>query len=181
MSEWSVAQETTTARRRHGQSRAPPSPNTIPPPIPEGFMLVHFDGATKALVGGAIGFVGLSSQRAISFALGRFYTAFDHPFLIELMALRDDMRWCLSHSITNVLFCGDAQVVIRMIAANDSSHALGGAILKEVQVLRTSLARVSFHFAPCRYNRAAHTVAKHALSSMVPHLVDHRIVLFSFA
>ncbi|CAL1381107.1 unnamed protein product [Linum trigynum] len=143
-------------------------------------MLVHFDRATKESFGGAIDFVGFASQNVISFAFGRSYAEVHDPFVIELLALRDAMRWCLSHSVTNVLFCGDAQVVIRMVSAKDSNHALGGAILKEVQVLRTSLARVSFHFAPRRYNRAAHTVAKQALASMVQRLVDHRFALVSF-
>ncbi|CAL1371368.1 unnamed protein product [Linum trigynum] len=148
--EWFSAQESGTARRRQHLPSPTACRNSTPPTIPSGFMLVHFDGATKESFGGAIGFVGFASQNVVSFAYGRSYAEVHDPFLIELLALRDAMRWCLSHSVTNVLFCGDAQVFIRMVSAKDSNHALGGAILNEVQVLRTSLARVLFHFAPRR-------------------------------
>ncbi|CAL1363270.1 unnamed protein product [Linum trigynum] len=178
VAEWTSAQEAAVQTRP-----IPPIPlmsrNPGPPTIPSGATLVHFDGATKASVGGAIGFVGFSGNQLVIFAFGRFYDFISDPFLIELIALRDALRWCLSHSITNVSFCGDAQVIIRMVNAKDTSHALGGALLSEVQTLRSSLQRVSFHFAPRRYNRAAHFVAKQVLLSLDRLMVDQRSFLSS--
>ncbi|CAL1357028.1 unnamed protein product [Linum trigynum] len=147
-----------------------------PPSIPPGSVLVHFDGATKSLVGCAIGFVGFAEANNSIFAWGRFIPNIDDSFLAELLALRDSLRWCMAHSITNVSFCGDAQVIVRMINAKDSAHAVGGALLQEIQVLRASFLRATFHFALRRYNRAAHIVARQALGAMVQTLVDHRVL-----
>ncbi|CAL1358975.1 unnamed protein product [Linum trigynum] len=66
-----------------------------------------------------------------------------------------------------------------MINRKDSSHVLSGSLLSEIQVLRVSMQRVSFHFAPRKYNRAAHIVEKKALSSLDRRLVDQRLFLIS--
>ncbi|CAL1363306.1 unnamed protein product [Linum trigynum] len=104
-----------------------------PPSIPPGAVLVHFDGATKSLVGCAIGFVGFAEANHSIFSWGRFIPNIDDPFLAELLALRDSLRWCMAHSFTNVLFCGDAQVIVRLINAKNSAHAVGGALLQEIR------------------------------------------------
>ncbi|CAL1377284.1 unnamed protein product [Linum trigynum] len=158
--EWSSTQAALASSNDRRASVPPGIRGHTPPPISPGTVLVHFDGATKTSIGGGVGFVGFSGPTTILFAFGKFYDYMIDAFIIEMLALRDALGWCLSNSISNVSFCADAHVIIQMINRKDSSHVLGGSLLAEIQVLRVSMQRVSFHFALRKYNRAAHIVAK---------------------
>ncbi|CAL1404143.1 unnamed protein product [Linum trigynum] len=175
--EWAAA---TNSSSRGGYSHGRPRPAPPSPSCPAGGVLIHFDGATRHGEGGCIGFVGFSEAGSPIYACGKYYESISDPFLMELLALRDAMDWCLTRGIVSVCFCGDSQLVIRRVSENIIEHDRGGAILEEVRVLKSSFTFIRFVFSPRRTNRAAHCVAKTALASANQHLADFRYLFFNF-
>ncbi|CAL1385970.1 unnamed protein product [Linum trigynum] len=179
--EWRTA-EGQKARQPTGAQRSAANPNnqigsrrSHPDAIcPNNGILVRFDGAMKKNQGGSIGFAGFSRDGTLSFAFGKYYEGISEAYISELLALRDAMRWCLTHNFLVVAFCGDAQLVIKHAMAKNASHSRAGAVLEEVHSFFSFFESVSCLFAPRSYNRAAHVVANQALSSGIRLLTDYR-------
>ncbi|CAL1389646.1 unnamed protein product [Linum trigynum] len=141
--------------------------------------LVRFDGATKRARGCSVGFVGFDSLGGLTFAFGKFYPDIQDPFLAELLAFRDAMDWCLTRGFLSVKFVGDSQLVVRHVFTDERQHAMGGALLEDVHRMVQGFEFCSCSYAKRIFNRAAHFVAKQALSSEVRLLVDFRTALSS--
>ncbi|CAL1396203.1 unnamed protein product [Linum trigynum] len=76
-----------SARMNHGGFEGNlPHPDTIN---------VWFDGAAKRDQGGSVGFVGFQVSGMVLFAFGKAYDGLSDPFIMECLALRDALQWCL--------------------------------------------------------------------------------------
>ncbi|CAL1367047.1 unnamed protein product [Linum trigynum] len=185
--EWRMAEAQKVQRSEEVQRSIPHSSSGQGPhsrrtdvSFPSEGILVRFDGATKIPQGCATGFVGFSGDGNITFAVGKFYQGISDAYISELLAIRDAMKWCLTHNFFTVVFCGDSQLVIKDVTLKKTSHSRAGALLEEVHSLLSSFLSVSCHFAPRSFNRAAHLVAKQALLSGVRLHTDYRSLLVSF-
>ncbi|CAL1399517.1 unnamed protein product [Linum trigynum] len=182
MAEAQKVQRSEEVRRSipHSSSGQGPHSRRTDVSFPSEGILVRFDGATKIPQGCATGFVGFSCDGNIIFAVGKFYQGISDAYISELLAIRDAMKWCLTHNFFTVVFCGDSQLVIKDVTLKKTSHSRAGAILEEVHSLLSSFLSVSCLFAPRSFNRAAHVVAKQALLSGVRLHTDYRSLLVSF-
>ncbi|CAL1355822.1 unnamed protein product [Linum trigynum] len=100
-------------------------------PAPSPFRC-FIDGAVCAESHGAAGMVIVDSAGSIIFALGFRYEGMVDPYLVELPAFRDAIRWCAMHDIQGIEYLGDAQVVVNQIHRGNMMDARGGAILQEI-------------------------------------------------
>ncbi|CAL1405831.1 unnamed protein product [Linum trigynum] len=98
--------------------------------FPSEGILVRFDGATKISQGCSTGFVGFSGDGNITFAVGKFYQGITDAYISELLAIRDAMKWCLTHNFLTVAFCRDSQLVIKDVTSKKASHSRAGVILE---------------------------------------------------
>ncbi|CAL1361463.1 unnamed protein product [Linum trigynum] len=182
--EWRTLGPNSSIQPLGGTVSAAPGPSRTPgnaPTTPSSPSLINvwFDGATKGGHGGSIGFVGYHTAGNVLFAFGKFYEGIQDPFLMECLALRDAIHWCLTHSFLSVCFHGDSQLLIRRMIGGDMHHVRGGAILEDVRSLASSFLDVSFVFVSRQLNRAAHHVAQQALPLGVRLFVDSRALLSS--
>ncbi|CAL1385295.1 unnamed protein product [Linum trigynum] len=106
----------------------------------------------------------MTPSREILVAVGFQFPGIEDPMVVEMMALREAVVWCLNRGITKVCFEGDAKVIIDKINQADTRDNRVGAILAEVVHQFASQPRFSVRFVRRRSNRVAHLVARKALS-----------------
>ncbi|CAL1409524.1 unnamed protein product [Linum trigynum] len=87
------------------------------------------------------GLVVRDGQGSIVFVNGFLYAGVDDPYSVELLALRDAIRWCSLKGLTEVVFRGDAKVFLDKIREREVRDVKGGSILEEIQLLRQQYAR----------------------------------------
>ncbi|CAL1390217.1 unnamed protein product [Linum trigynum] len=151
--EWREAEQTRPAIPHSGNGSAPPPfPTRIghgglegDRPHPD-TIHVWFDEAAKRDQGGSVRFVGFQVSGMILFAFGKAYEGLSDPFVMECLALRDALQWCLMHGFVFVKFHGDSQQLIHRMVRSDVSHDRSGAILEDARALASQFSWVSFCF-----------------------------------
>ncbi|CAL1372559.1 unnamed protein product [Linum trigynum] len=133
------------------------------PAVLPGGVVCHFDGAVRSESHGAVGFVIRDDNGGVLMVRGISYEGLVDPMVIELMAFRDALRWCVGAGLAGVRFVGDAKVVIDKIHARITRDAKAGAIFQEVYILLDNHLDFSVQFVGRQNNRVAHMVAKKIL------------------
>ncbi|CAN1225604.1 Uncharacterized mitochondrial protein AtMg00310 [Linum perenne] len=132
------------------------------PPFPQR-LKVNIDGAVQAPLGGSTGWVLRSSTGMVLHAVGTPYPGITDPFILELLACRDAVSWCVFSSLFQVDFEGDAELVSKAIRDQEGTRAQGGIIVQEITRLLTSSPSFKLLLIRRSANRAAHSVARMAL------------------
>ncbi|CAL1399998.1 unnamed protein product [Linum trigynum] len=122
------------------------------------------DGAVAPGSHGAGGLVVRDAMGSVCFVQGFSYAGLVDPFLVELVAFRDAIRWCFLKGLTEVKFYGDAKVVIEKIQRADTRDLRGGRILEEIGGIRWRFQSFEIDFVGRSNNRVAHEVARKTLS-----------------
>ncbi|CAL1373396.1 unnamed protein product [Linum trigynum] len=144
-------------------------------PVP-GSLSCFVDGVVQHGSHGAGGWVIQDASGVLLASAARRYQGLQDPTLVELLALRDAVRWCSDRCWFSVTFMGDAQIVFQKVKAGEVHDALGGALLQEIQALRSSFQHFDCVFVGRNRNRVAHIVARKALSLRPPLLVGFDVV-----
>ncbi|CAL1405225.1 unnamed protein product [Linum trigynum] len=93
-----------------------PFPLIQPWVLEESNMVVcMWDGATSIGSHSAGGMVLLNPNREVLMVQGIQFLLIDDPLVVEMLALREAILWCLDHGFTEVRFEPDAKVVIKKI------------------------------------------------------------------
>ncbi|CAL1376390.1 unnamed protein product [Linum trigynum] len=127
-------------------------------------VVCQWDGATSHGTHSAGGFVIFNSAREVLFVQGIQFPGVQDPTVVELLALREALLGCLGHGVEDVRFEGDAKTVIDKINQADSRDSRMGAVLEEVIHYFAAHPGFSIRFVGRRNNRAAHLVARKALT-----------------
>ncbi|CAL1357044.1 unnamed protein product [Linum trigynum] len=123
-----------------------------------------WDGAVRLGSHAAWGMTILNSAREVILAKGVHFPLLGDPMMVEALALREAIDWCLANGFNVMRFEGDAQVIIEKILRRDVRDNRIGAILEEIVNLFASNVGFTVRFVGRRNNRVAHLVARHALS-----------------
>ncbi|CAN1177238.1 Putative ribonuclease H protein At1g65750 [Linum perenne] len=132
------------------------------PPHPQR-LKVNVDGAVQAPLGGSTGWVLRAPTGMVLHAVGTPYPGITDPFILELLACRDAVSWCVSSGLFQVDFEGDAEMVSKAVRDQESTRAQGGIIVQEVSRLLASSPSFKLLSVRRSANRAAHSVARLAL------------------
>ncbi|CAL1355816.1 unnamed protein product [Linum trigynum] len=124
----------------------------------------YFDGAVRAGEWSAMGMVLCDSTGAFVSARGGWLQGVPELAMVELVALRESVLWCVSARFTTMLLAGDAKGIIDKVRAGVVNDALGGAILQEIKWMLRDNPGFSVHFVGRQNNRASHLVTRKALS-----------------
>ncbi|CAL1383383.1 unnamed protein product [Linum trigynum] len=89
----------------------------------------YVDGAVAPGSHGAGGLVIRDGMGRVCMVKGFYYAGIVDPFLVELVAFRDAVQWCLGKGMDAVWFYGDAKGVIEKIQRRDARDMKGGAYL----------------------------------------------------
>ncbi|CAL1397819.1 unnamed protein product [Linum trigynum] len=127
-------------------------------------MVCRWDGATKAGSHSAGGVVLFHPFGEIAMVRGYHFPGIDNPQVVELLALREAVGWCVELGFTDIVFEGDAKVIIEKINRGDQSDSRMGAVLAELLQYFRIHSGFSIRFIGRRSNRVAHMVARKALS-----------------
>ncbi|CAL1389956.1 unnamed protein product [Linum trigynum] len=127
-------------------------------------LICGWDGATRRGSHSAGGVVLMGPNREIHMANGFQFPVIDDPLVVELLALREAVRWCLGQGLSCVQFEGDAKVVIDKIRRAEDRDGRVGTVLEEVLQYFDRTPGFSVRFIGRRVNRVAHLVARKALS-----------------
>ncbi|CAL1384042.1 unnamed protein product [Linum trigynum] len=122
-----------------------------------------WDGAVRLGSHAAEGMVILNSERAVILAKGVHFPFLSDPLMVEALALREAIGWCLANGFTMMRFEGDAKVIIEKILWKDIRDSHIGVILEEIVNSFASNLGLSIRFVGRRNNRVAHLVARQAL------------------
>ncbi|CAL1374176.1 unnamed protein product [Linum trigynum] len=136
----------------------------------EGALWVFTDGAVYSGSHGEGGWVLEDASGTLLGVDASVYPDVQDPFLVELLALRDGIQWALEMGVQDVVFAGDAKVVLDKVKEDLFLDARGGAILSEIKVLRQCFLQSSVRFVGRARNRVTHMVARKALS-LFPSLI----------
>ncbi|CAL1383817.1 unnamed protein product [Linum trigynum] len=129
-----------------------------------GGVVCMWDGAVRPDSHSAGGIVLFSPAREVLMVKGVHFPLLGDPMTVELLVLREAISWCLANGFTNVLFEGDAKVIIDKLNQGDIRDNRVGAVLEEVlQYFRAQLG-LTVRFVGRSSNRVAHMVARKALS-----------------
>ncbi|CAL1398789.1 unnamed protein product [Linum trigynum] len=127
-------------------------------------MVCRWDGATRRGSHSAGGVVLFSQTGEVGMVRGIQLPGIDSPQLVELLALREAVIWCSGLGFTDMVFEGDAKVIIEKINRGDHSDSRMGAVLEELVQYFHIHPGFSIRFIGRCNNRAAHLVARKALS-----------------
>ncbi|CAL1354917.1 unnamed protein product [Linum trigynum] len=146
-----------------------PQPLLAPLPGPQSLVSTgqascRWDGATMSGSHSAGGMVLVDANGDPVLAAGFQIPHIDSPPVVELLVLREAIRWCLSLGFTEVQFEGDAKVIIDKLNRADAGDSQMGAILQEVVNLLAVHSGFCVRFIGRSNNRVAHLVARKALS-----------------
>ncbi|CAL1392876.1 unnamed protein product [Linum trigynum] len=97
-------------------------------------------------------------------AAGVQFPYLDDPMVVELLTLREAVRWCLASGFLLMRFEGDAKVVIDKICRADVHDSRVGTILEEIMQIFRENPGFTVRFVGRENNRVAHMVARQALS-----------------
>ncbi|CAL1404958.1 unnamed protein product [Linum trigynum] len=106
----------------------------------------------------------MTPSRVVLRAIGVQFPVLDDPTVVELLALREAILWCLGQGLAFVRFEGDAKLVIDKIRRADTGDSRMGVVLEEVVNHFDSNPGFSVRFVGRRNNRVAYLVARKALS-----------------
>ncbi|CAL1401701.1 unnamed protein product [Linum trigynum] len=137
----------------------PPSGTASGSPV-----ICMWDGATQHGSHSARGVVLMTRGRDTLMARGGQFPCIDDPVVVEVLALREAVWWCLENGFTEVCFEGDAKVIIDKIIRAEIGDTRMGAILEEIVSCFALHPGFSVWFVGRRNNRVAHMVARQALS-----------------
>ncbi|CAL1384739.1 unnamed protein product [Linum trigynum] len=146
-----------------GMGPVNPCPSRLNP-VRSTSIVCMWDGATRRGSHSAGGIVVMTSAREILGVVGVQFQCIDDPLVVEVLALREALWWCLEHGFPMVQFEGDAKVVIDKINRAETGDIRMGAVLEEVVSCFASRTGFSVRFVGRRNNRVAHVVARKALS-----------------
>ncbi|CAN1141599.1 Uncharacterized mitochondrial protein AtMg00310 [Linum perenne] len=149
-------------------------PNTAFRPVPParwrppqlGRIKVNVDGAIRRAQGGGIGFILRDSSSSVIFAGGRSFPHVLDPFTLEVLAVREALRWCIGKSIVSLDVEGDAAMVTKHILDKKCLHPRAGVIVQECKALLSRYPTIRCFSVRREANTAAHNLAKHALTML---------------
>ncbi|CAL1383235.1 unnamed protein product [Linum trigynum] len=141
-----------------------PQPPLSPPVMPSSPFHCYVDDVVHVESHGAVRMVIVDGMGSIVFVMGSRYESMVNPYLVELQAFQDAIRWCGMHGIQGVEFLGDAQVVVDQICCDVTMNARGGDILQEINGWKQQMSDLAVRFIGRQSNRVVHLVAKKALS-----------------
>ncbi|CAN1811474.1 hypothetical protein LINPERHAP1_LOCUS26233 [Linum perenne] len=127
---------------------------------------INVDGVVRPGLGGSSGWVLRNSDGVVLRAIGTTYPGIVDPFVLELLALRDACTWCLWAGFMQVDMEGDAELVSTRLLAGQVWANPGGAIIEEILQLQRGVPAWRFMTVRLSGNRAAHYVARMALSNL---------------
>ncbi|CAL1374106.1 unnamed protein product [Linum trigynum] len=91
-----------------------------------------WDGATRAGSHLADGMVLFGPHREILLDQGTQFRSIDDPLVVESLALREAIFWCVAHGFLDVKFEGDAKVIIDKINRADTRDSRLGLFWKKL-------------------------------------------------
>ncbi|CAL1375080.1 unnamed protein product [Linum trigynum] len=133
-------------------------------PVQTNAVICMWDGATRQGSHSAGGMVIMTSAREILGVMGVQFQCIDDPLVVEVLALREAIWWCLEHGFSAVHFEGDAKVVIDKINRAETGDTRMGVVLEEVVSYFAFHSGFSVRFVGRSHNKVAHVVARKALS-----------------
>ncbi|CAL1406937.1 unnamed protein product [Linum trigynum] len=127
----------------------------------------YVDGAVAPCSHGAGGLVIRDAMGIVCYVHGFYYAGLLDSFIFELMAFRDAIRWCSLKGLTEVMFYGEAKVVIEKIQRRDARDVKGGRILVELENLQRQYQGFGISFVGRSNNQMAHDVVRKTLSLLL--------------
>lgn len=88
------------------------------------------------------------------------------PKVVEIFAPKRAMLLCAETGVYSVTFEGDAKAIIEKVNARTESWAPYGQLIEEQKFLYTSTNNWTVSYTPREANKAAHLMAKHAISKL---------------
>ncbi|CAL1397676.1 unnamed protein product [Linum trigynum] len=123
-----------------------------------------WDWATRRGSHSAGGMVLFDPGWTLLRAKGVQFAQIEEPLVVELLALREAIIWCLECGLSEVRFGGDAKVNIDKINQANTSDSHLGAVLDEICQYFRAHPGFSVRFVGRENNRVAHSVARKAIS-----------------
>ncbi|CAN1279426.1 Putative ribonuclease H protein At1g65750, partial [Linum perenne] len=139
----------------------PRQPCWIPPRLQR--LKINLDGAVQAPFGSSTGWVLRAPTGMVLHVVGTPYLGITDPFILELLACRDAVSWCVSSGLFQVDFESDAEMVSKAVSEQENLRAQGGIIVQEVTRLLASSPTFKLLSVRRSANRAAHSVARMTL------------------
>ncbi|XP_050217460.1 uncharacterized protein LOC126668298 [Mercurialis annua] len=134
-------------------------------PPPANVFKLNFDGAFQAAMSSGVGAVVVRNHRGVVFnSTTKRYPYVTSPATIEAMALRDAINLAISLQLPEVIFEGDAKVIIEAMSQNSKVDYNTDVIIQDCKVLLNNIMPHSFHFVRRASNWVAHSLAKKALT-----------------
>ncbi|CAL1354109.1 unnamed protein product [Linum trigynum] len=143
------------------------------PPVPQtdlsnggdpSSVICLWDGATRCGLHSAGGIVLLTPSGQVLLETGVQFEDIDESMLVELIAHREVILWCLANGFVEVRFHGNAKVIIEKIQQAYTRDSRLGIILEDVCRLLVAHSGFSVRYVGRRNNREAHLVARKAIS-----------------
>ncbi|XP_050211430.1 uncharacterized protein LOC126661619 [Mercurialis annua] len=146
--------------------RPPPSDVVSPPGTPvlnQHCLTIQYDAGTCAAArfGSVAGVAKDSSGRRVGSFSAIFRNIWD-PGILEFLALREVMNWCISKAWTKVHFEGDAALVSQSINSGIPHSSASWGICNDIWHFKSLFEVCTFAHIPRKDNSEAHSLAQEA-------------------